>query len=156
MAVDFGKAKVKTLGTNEAVPAGFVCLGEIWPADGTRGRDRDRIKRGVIDGVVDAYRRVRFDGDKAGPVYVNESEAKAFLTEYGQDSAKEKPAAKAVTVAAAAQDQACRSLSSIDTTLDEIYGVLERLTLAVESIATQPKTPHERLMATVESNGFHN
>lgn len=58
----------------------------------------------------------------------------------------------AVDVAAAVA-----SLASIDTTLDEIYRVLERLTAAVENIATQPKTPHQELMASIgtNGNGFH-
>jgi hypothetical protein len=50
---------------------------------------------------------------------------------------------------------ACESLASIDTTLDEIYLVLERLTAAVESIATQPKTTQQELLYTTNGNGFH-
>lgn len=52
---------------------------------------------------------------------------------------------------------ACKSLASIDTTLDEIYRVLERLTAAVESIATQPAAQHEYAshFAPTSSNGIH-
>jgi hypothetical protein len=54
----------------------------------------------------------------------------------------ETPTVHAATQDAACHSQldaACKSLASIDTTLDEIYRVLERLTTAVENIATQPK-----------------
>jgi hypothetical protein len=48
------------------------------------------------------------------------------------------------------------ALCEINNGIALLYDVLDRLTKAVESIATQPQTPHDRVVATVESNGFHN
>jgi hypothetical protein len=57
-------------------------------------------------------------------------------------------------------ERVCESLASIDTTLDEIYRVLERLTTAVESVATQPRAEEhlrrEIHAACDSANGFHN
>ena len=53
-------------------------------------------------------------------------------------------------------ESVCESLADIGSTLVEIRCVLERLTNAVESIATQPKTAQQELLATMSSNGFHN
>lgn len=48
------------------------------------------------------------------------------------------------------------ALCEINNGIALMQATLERLTLAVESIATQPKTAHDRLLATVDGNGFHN
>lgn len=48
-------------------------------------------------------------------------------------------------------------LNAIAGSLEEAVKSLERLTTAVESIATQPKTTNDHALATVASgNGFHN
>jgi len=53
-------------------------------------------------------------------------------------------------------ESAVIALCEINNGITLIQATLERLTLAVESMATQRKTAHDRLLATVESNGFHN
>ena len=53
-------------------------------------------------------------------------------------------------------ESAVIALCEIKNGITLIQATLERLTLAVEIMATQPQTPHDRLVATVESNGFHN
>ena len=47
-------------------------------------------------------------------------------------------------------------LNAATASLEETNKVLERLTSAVESIATQPKTAQQELLAKMSSNGFHN
>ncbi len=157
MANDLSKVKLKTLGTNESPPVGYVCLGEKWPAEGASGRDRERVRKGIVTGDVDAYRHVRFEGDTRGNIYVRLSDAVAWLDGFDARPAKvstivETQSSTTVDVSAAVQ-----SLASIDTTLDEIYRVLERLTTAVESIATQPKADESTYVShyAPTSNGTH-
>ena len=160
MAADVSRVKFKILGTNEPVPEGYVCLGERWPAKGVVGRDRERLRAALRDGQLgDPYRRIRFSGDDQGPIYVSESAAVSYLRRYESQN-EPRPAAKksseAMPALSASQIEAsAASLASIDATLDEIYRVLERLTTAVESIATQPKTPQHELLHTFNGNGFH-
>jgi hypothetical protein len=161
MANDLSKAKLKTLGTNESPPDGYVCLGEKWPAEGTAGRDRERVRKGIVTGDVDAYRHVRFEGDNRGNIYVCLADAVAWLAAFDARAAKSSSIAEHHLPVTDGMDKryaegACESLSSIDSTMDEIYRVLERLTTAVESIATQPRTAQHELMGTMSSNGFHN
>lgn len=94
------------------------------------------------------------------------SDIDAFLSDFHKG--KEKPAKPEPNLAIAAHgldkrhaESVCESLCSIDSTLDEIYRVLERLATAIESIATQPRQAEEQarreIMAACETvNGFHN
>lgn len=156
MANDLSKVKLKTLGTNEPVPVGYACLGDKWPAEGTSGRDRERVRKGIVTGDVDAYRRVRFEGDTRGNIYVKLSDAVAWLDGFDSRSAKVSTIVETQSSTIVDMSSAVAALASIDATLDEIYRVLERLTNAVESIATQPKTAQQDVLAGIGSNGFHN
>ena len=98
--------------------------------------------------------------NKRGQIFVDPADADRVINEHLQPQPKraKKPADAGIDKSHA--ENVCRSLASIDTTLDEIYRVLERLTAAVESIATQPKDTEQmvrnEIMAAVGSNGFHN
>jgi len=101
---------------------------------------------------------MRSVNDKGGPVWVSPEDARFIL-----QSDKPEPAKKSAADPATAALMSSRQAESVIVALCEIsngvalmYDVLDRLTKAVESIATQPQTPHDRLVATVESNGFHN
>lgn len=101
--------------------------------------------------------------DDRGPIYVKPSAAADALAKYSaafsarRDGVKPaKPEPEVVGIDKRHAESVCESLGSIDTTLDEIYRVLERLTAAVENMATQPKTAQQELLATMSSNGFHN
>ncbi len=48
------------------------------------------------------------------------------------------------------------ALCEINNGISLMHVTLERLTAAVESIATQPKSAQQELLATISSNGFHN
>lgn len=79
-----------------------------------------------------------------------------FLRGPEQHEKQQSGAADSTSIDKRHAESVCQSLVSIDTTLDEIYRVLERMATAVESIATQPKTAQHEAVATVGSNGFHN
>jgi hypothetical protein len=160
MAADVSKVKFKILGTNEPVPEGYVCLGERWPAKGVVGRDRERLRAAMRDGQLgDAYRRVRFSGDDQGPIYVSESAAVSYLRRYESEN-EPRPAAKqsrnATPAFSAPQiEAAVIAMCEINNGITLMQATLERLTTAVESIATQPKTPQHELLHTFNGNGFH-
>jgi len=60
-------------------------------------------------------------------------------------------------VAAHQHEAAVVALCEINNGITLMQATLERLTTAVESIATQPKTTHDHALATVAGgNGFHN
>ena len=134
MGTDLGKVKLKTLGTNEHAPAGYVCLGERWPAEGLLGRDRERVRKGIVCEAVDAYRHVRFEGDARGNIYVHLAQATAWLESYESgDSPQQRSSASPDCDSSAKPDAATA------TALATAVGLLARIADALESIATQPK-----------------
>jgi hypothetical protein len=116
------------------VPAGYVAMPEF----GVNGTEYKAVSRAQKTGLIRAVKLVRHEGDlKGGAVWVHKSDADAYLRSLVMPEVSttvETQSSTTVDVSAAVQ-----SLASIDTTLDEIYRVLERLTAAVENIATQPK-----------------
>jgi hypothetical protein len=114
------------------------------------------VRKGIVNGDVDAYRHVRFEGDARGSIYVRLTDAVAWLDGFDARPAKVFTSVETQSSTSVDVSSAVQSLASIDTTLNEIYRVLERLTAAVESIATQPKTPQQELLEKISSNGFHN
>jgi hypothetical protein len=120
------------------------------------------IQRGLIS-PDDCIKFRLTPSDDRGPIYVRPSAAADALAKHSAEFSarrdgiqKLRPDAESSGIDTRHAESACESLASIDTTLDEIYRVLERLTTAVESIATQPKTVQQEVLATIGSNGFHN
>lgn len=158
-----GTCKQWVVSNESQVPAGFKQLKE-WGPPRTQGKagsaEYETLHRAYRNATIEAYKVMQSPRDKCGPVFVNADQAQVILSSElyrGQpvQSSTGKCFAQS-TIDKRHAESVCESLASIDSTLDEIYRVIERLTLAVESIATQPKTAHDRLVATVESNGFHN
>ena len=101
--------------------------------------------------------------DDRGPIYVKPSAAADALAKYSaafaarRDGVKPtKPERELCGIDKRHAEIACESLASMKSTMDEIYLVLERLTAAVESIATHPKTAQPDGLATMSSNCFNN
>ena len=129
-------------------------MNEYIPADFSPLADWDFRERQKQDGHSAEWKSLS-DAVKAGDVpgfklpngrwYVHESKAKAYLARAAESAVE--PAAKPAAITTAIDkrhaESVCESLASIDTTLDEMYRVLERLTTAVESIATQPTRKYE-------------
>ena len=140
------------------VPAGYVALVEF----DSQSLDHKRLSGAHAKGLIRAVKMMRSPRDhRSGKVWVHHQDAKTFLASYDTQRADQKPeplaeAADSTSIDKRHAESACESLASIDSTLDDIYRVLERLTTAVESVGTQPKTAQQELLATTISNGFHN
>ena len=119
--------------------------------------------------AANRMRRIRFRrsaSDSMGFIYVHKEDAAAIIadsdaslearksTRTCDESSKETVSCKAVDAQQA--QAAVTALCRIDNGISLMLETLERLTTAVESIATQPKTAQQELMATMSSNGFHN
>jgi hypothetical protein len=123
------------------VPDGYMALVEF----DSQSLDHKRLSGAHAKGLIRAVKMMRSPRDhRSGKVWVHHQDAKAFLAAYDTQRAGHKPEPTAEAAVAAGIDKrhaeiACESLASMKSTMDEIYLVLERLTAAVESIATQPK-----------------
>jgi hypothetical protein len=121
--------------------------------------DYKAVSRAQKTGLIRAVKLVRHVGDlKGGAVWVHKADADEYLrslSAFDDEDSHATPSSTVVDSQPSATLAAAASLASIDTTLDEIYRVLERLASAVENIATQPKTAQQELMHTFSSNGFH-
>ena len=143
-----------------------MSMNEYIPADFLPLADWDHRNRANNDGHSTEWKTLS-DALKAGEIpgfklsngrwYVHAAKASEYLAK--QHAAPAEPATKA-TYATGINgrhvESAVIALCEINTGITLMQCTLERLTAAVESIATQPKTAHDRLLATVESNGFHN
>lgn len=144
---------------NDFIPEGFVPLAD-WDHRNRANNDGHSAEWKTLGDAAKAGELPAFKLSN-GRWFVHREKAVALLVESAA------PALKAAThgsntggIDKRHAKSLCESLASINTTLDEIYRVLERLTTAVESIATQPKDTEQmvrnEIMAAVGSNGFHN
>jgi hypothetical protein len=159
MAVDLARVKLKTLGTNEQPPAGYVCLGEKWPAEGVSGRDRERVRKGIVTDNLDAYRHVRFEGDTRGNIYVHLAQAEAWLDSYRDVDAPtthkkastvvdDRPAASGSQMTAAVV-----ALCEINNGIAVLGDTLRNLVAAVELLGEQQAKQHEPAGSWRDMNG---
>lgn len=120
------------------IPSGFVRISQY----DTRGPGQHRQSPGGIYAKLlrgCEAQKIRAYKDK-GTWIANEADVQSWLARLEQrETPRRKAKRTAESLDASVAAAACESLASVGTTLDEIYRVLERLTAAVESIATQPK-----------------
>lgn len=136
------------------VPAGYVPLASF---DSTSRLHRALCKA-HSEGKVRAVKLVRHEGDiKTGPVWLHAGDAEKFCDEYDAPRSTRAVDDSSLHTQSDAHDAAA-ALGEINDSLLAVCRLLERLTQAVECAATQPTVTnaHDRLVATVESNGFHN
>ena len=134
---------------------GYVLLSS-YDDRSNRNQEHSTDYKRIFDAIRDGRVHGLQDG-KSKRWFVNKAQADALLAE---KAAPSKTAAKQKAngfVASSQIESAIGSLASIDTTLDEIYRVLERLTTAVETMATQPAAQHEYAshFAPTSNNGIH-
>lgn len=129
------KFKTKVITDESQVPPGFKRISAL--ADSLA--DQKRLSDAHTDGVIAAVKLMRSTDDRTGPVWVDAEAAARVLWPAEPAAPKVKGFAAQGGIDKRHAESVCESLASIDSTLDEIYRVLERLTAAVESIATQPK-----------------
>jgi hypothetical protein len=107
-------------------------------------------------GHIEMWKCARYPGDRNGVKYVFPADAeRAFDT--ARNAQASRLSAKAAPSAASASqyEAAVIALCEINNGITLMQATLERLTAAVELIATQPKTPQQELVSTFERNGFH-
>lgn len=131
----------------EHVPAEYIPLGDLHETEQTLHR---YLVKQCEAGKVRRFRLGRL-------LFVHKDDIDSARRRYEQKRPEAASGCEdTVGIDKSHAESVCLSLASIGGTMDEIYLVLERLTAAVESIATQPKTAQPDGLATMSSNGFHN
>jgi len=98
----------------------------------------------------------KFERGRTGQLFVEPDTARELLESLRKHKIdailppKDRPALTRVQM-----ESACESLADIATSLAGVAPLLERLATAVESIATQRKTPQHDLVHAMNGNGFH-
>ena len=141
---------------NDFIPEGFSPLAE-WDFRERQKQDGHSPEWKALSDAAKA-RKVPAFRLSNGRWYVHKQKATEFLATcyLTPVNAPAKPAGKSL-----AEDSrieaAVIALCEINNGITLMQATLERLTAAVENIATQPKTPHQELMASIgtNGNGFH-
>ena len=125
------KFKTKVITEESQVPHGFRRISSL--ADSLT--DQKKLSDAHTDGFIAAVKLMRSTEDRTGPVWVDAEAAREVL-------AGDKTRAKKVStdqMSAGQNEAAVVALCEINNGISLIHATLERLTAAVESIATQPK-----------------
>lgn len=128
---------------------------------GKKTQRYNAVYQAIQSGEISEDECIKFrlaESDPRGPIYVDPAAAeRALLNRYAR---KQQPppiqSGSCVTLSVAQFDSAFDCFNAAAGSLERMEKLLERLASAVEAIATQPMTPHDRMVATVETNGFHN
>jgi hypothetical protein len=140
------------------IPEGYVPVSSYGAnADKKKAKPEYKAVRWAIDNeLVASAKFCRSVGDKTGPVFIHPDEATKAIELHADK--RQRVASIALTHSLpsdAASLNAVLSIAEIRLTMSRIEAILERLTTAVEGIATQPKTPQQELLHTINGNGFH-
>ena len=133
------------------VPHGFVPLSDF----DVSSAEHKRLSEAHNSGSIRAVKVARTLGQvRNGRVWVSKEDADNFLA---GNMTKRREQAKPTEQSAATAAQlhaAITALVRIDNGISLMQATLERLTAAVELIATQPRTPQQELLHAISSNGF--
>jgi hypothetical protein len=135
------------------VPDGFVPLAE-WDHRSRSGNDGHSAEYKALRAAADAGEIDAFQIGGSKRWYVSRSDAVRLLESQLSDSPKQSKAKPQATECLDCHASAL-ALVRIDNRLGLMIDILERLATAVETLATQPKTPQHELLHTLNSNGFH-
>lgn len=126
------KFRTKVITDESQVPAGWKRISAL--ADSIT--EQKKLSDAHTEGVIEAVKLMRSIEDKTGPVWVDPNDARKVL-------AADKPAVRHGVADSHAADRrlegAVIALCEINNGITMMQATLERLTAAVESIATQPK-----------------
>ena len=125
------KFKTKVITEESQVPHGFRRISSL--ADSLT--DQKKLSDAHTDGFIAAVKLMRSTEDRTGPVWVDAEAAREVLA---GDKARTKKVS-AYQMSAGHNEAAIVALCEINNGISLIHATLERLTAAVESIATQPK-----------------
>jgi len=144
------KYRTKVITDESQVPAGFKRISVL--ADSIT--DQKKLSDAHTDGLIEAVKLMRSTDDRTGPVWVDAEAARRVLEPEKPVTSKKGTSDPAW--ADSRTEAAVIALCEINNGISLMQATLERLTAAVESIATQPKLAQQELLATISSNGFHN
>lgn len=136
------------------VPSGYVPMLDF--GDST-SYPYKRLSKAQQEGLVRAVKLVRTTKDfVGGRVWVHEADARShLLVQPRPEPSRQQP--KADTARSDSRiESAVIALCEINNGITLMHGLLERLTAAVESIATQPQASQQEVLGHISSNGFHN
>jgi hypothetical protein len=139
------KFKTKVITEESQVPHGFRRISSL--ADSLT--DQKKLSDAHTDGFIAAVKLMRSTEDRTGPVWVDAEAAREVLA--GDKNRTKK--ASTDQMSAGQNEAAVIALCEINNGMSLIHATLERLTAAVESIATQPK--RDPLEEFANDNGFH-
>lgn len=131
------KHKTKVITDESQVPAGFKRISSL--ADSLT--DQKKLSDAHTDGIIAAVKLMRSTEDRTGPVWVDAEAARRVLDACDRQpirnpSAGQGPSSSQIEAAVIA-------LCEINNGITLMQATLERLTAAVESMATQPKARFE-------------
>lgn len=132
------KFRTKVITDESQVPAGFKRICEITQSL----TEQKQLSDAHTDGRIEAVKLMRSTTERGGPVWVDSDGARRVLS--GDDhrhqighANKTQPAGALPTCVQI--ESVCESLADLAQSAAAIERLLERLTAAVENIATQPK-----------------
>jgi len=133
--------KTKVITDESQVPDGFRRISVL--ADSIT--DQKKLSDAHTEGVIAAVKLMRSTEDRTGPVWVDAEAARLVL-------AGDKPKAKAKQTTDLQYESVCESMADIATSLASVERLIERLAVAAESLATQPRTAQQELLHTINGN----
>ena len=132
------------------LPAGFVPLSD-WDHRHRSGSDGHSAEYKALRLAADAGKIQAFKMGGSGRWYVSRKDAAELLaSQLGGPQAQAKHKAKQTTDLQ--YESVCESMADIATSLAGVERLLERLAVAAESIATQPRTAQQELLHTINGN----
>ncbi len=156
--------KIAVITDEQQVLPGYVPLEKF----GTDSLDHKRLSKAHNKGLIRAQKLMRTTDDmRSGKVWVHEHDAREYLDQLDgrkglavteADSPEASPRFDSLSTSQG--ECAVRALCEINNGISLMLSTLERLTTAVESIATQPDYAdrlRRDIVATCDNaNGFHN
>lgn len=140
---------------NDFIPAGFVPLAN-WDSRNRKHNDGHSVAWKTLSDAVKGGEVPGFRLSN-GRWYVHEHKANEFLAQANETpkAVRARQQAKSSGSSSPHTEAAVIALCEINNGISLMQATLERLTAAVELIATQPKSAQQDLVSTFESNGFH-
>jgi hypothetical protein len=152
------KFQTKVITDESQVPQGWMRVSQLCESLA----DQRKLSEAHTDGLIAAVKLMRSVNDRGGPVWVSPDDARLVL-----QSEKPEPSKKFSADPPTAALMSSRQAESVIVALCEISNgvalmldVLERLTTAVEGMATQPRTEEQVREAITtacrNADGFEN
>lgn len=155
---DMNKAVQTVTSKIEDIPKHFIKIASFGcHGSGKKGTpEYNAVFHAWSEGNIGGIKLMASPRDTCGAIWVDPLEAEGVLRDAGLIGSNKKiPDSAAAPATHGHDDTSVAALFELAQVLELMHATLERLTAAVELIATQPKTAQQDLISTFESNGFH-